>query len=438
MKTSFYNLIVPIEGQTAATYNTLNNTIVLMSTSETNLLKKGELKPFSVTKLDKLKALGMVIENDVDEKSILDLRRHAVQFNGNKTHIFLTLTRACNCECVYCFQKNNENQGVLTPEIALGIRDFVTQMVESNRSTKLQIDFFGGEPLLCKDLLEKECGFYDDYAKNKNLHLSYRFYTNGTLLDQDTVAWIAEHPIKDIQVTLDGPETIHNAMRPLKNRKNSFRATVDGLKKLKEAGIPYIIRINFDKNNLTHIEPLMKSLVLEGLEASSISFYPVQNMTEASCSHNAVCTSREVKDAMPSLWAKAEKMGFRFPTIPPAAYLYCTASCISSAVIDFKGRVYKCALLQEDPKFQVGQISKNGFSGPLPEYYRWMKRDPLNWKQCASCLLLPLCGGGCGGAGTHKNGTYEAPNCMFMDRKMLKQAIQLELARGRLHPYDLR
>lgn len=439
MKASFYNLIVPVDEKTSAIFNTLNDTIILTSPQSADDLIKNRLSLFAEEKIEKLHSLGMLIDDDHNEKDVLAARRQIAQHYGDKSHIFLTLTRRCNSKCVYCFQKKNKDQSILTEETAKGIRLFTQDMVEANRSSELQIDFFGGEPLLCRDLLQKECAYYESFALDKKIRLSYRFYTNGTLLSKKMVDWLSQRPIKDLQVTLDGPEEIHNAMRPLKNaKKNSFQEILGGLKRLKEARVPYVIRINFDNTNIEFVEPLMKKLVAEGLEGAALAFYPVQNMTEASCGHKAVCTNREVKAAMPGLWDAAHAMGFQYAAVPAVGYLYCTASCVSSAVIDNKGRVFKCALLQEDTKYQIGQITKDGFTGPNSEYSRWMNRNPLNWKKCSQCLLVPMCGGGCGGAGAHKNGTYEKPNCMFMDRNLLRSAIRHEILRGQPQPCSIK
>jgi uncharacterized protein len=248
------------------------------------------------------------------------------------------------------------------------------------------------------------------------------------LLDEKMVEWLSARPIKDLQITLDGPEEIHNSMRPMRNKtQNSFRNTINGLKRLHAKGIPFVIRINFDKTNEPHILKLMDILVDEGLAGTPMSFFPVQNMTEAGCGNHSVCSDEEIKKILPRLWDGAQRRGFIFADIPSSGLLYCSASTVSSAVIDYKGRVFKCALLQEDARHQIGQVSETDFEGPNSEYYRWMKRTPLSWKQCADCILLPMCGGGCGGAGHHKNGTYDAPNCMFTDRNLIEQAIRMRM-----------
>lgn len=428
MKASFYNLFVPLEDGGQAIFNTLSGGLLQAKSLDAEKLQSGSLAAFSAAQLQLLVDQGMVVADDFDERAIYKLRRAQAQFDGTKTHIFLTLTRACNCKCGYCFQSAKSKKGILSPETARDVRHFAQNMVEANRSRELQIDFFGGEPLLCLKLLKSECLEYETYAAEKGLKLSYRFYTNGTLLTEDTVEWLKQRPIKDMQITLDGPEEIHNSLRPLAKRgANSFQQTIDGLKRLRASGIPFVIRINFDRTNKLYIDQLLDVLVSNGLSGSAVAFFPIQNMTEASCGYHTACTDAEIREILPALWKSADAKGFYFSDIPAIGSLYCTASTVSSAVIDMHGDVYKCALLQEDAKFKVGKISDDGFSGPTGEYYNWMKRDPLSWRKCADCILLPMCGGGCGGAGQQKNGSYHEPNCMFVDENLLREAIRMRI-----------
>lgn len=426
---SRFNLKVDMDRPGGGLYNTLNDTFVELADAEGALLQAGAIGDISSETRSKLISQGFLIEETLDELQIFDLRRRMVQCSGEKCHVFMTVTYACNCACAYCFQRKGEHKGALSSTMAHHIRSLVRSMVDAHRSRELQIDFFGGEPLLCLKMIEEECAHYTVFAAERGIDCRFRFYTNGTLLSDAVVAWLTTQPIKDLQITLDGPEAVHNRARPLHRcGGNSFRQTVDGLLRLQRAGIPSILRINFDRDSSSHVGELLDTLIAEGLKGQRLVFYPVQQMTQASCGYHAACSREEVRAILPELWRLAAERGFHFSARPGPGYLYCSASCTSSMVVDFKGRVFKCALLQEDENYQVGQITPDGqFDGPWPEYYRWMGRDALKNAECRACVLLPLCGGGCGGAAVGNGRSYDRPNCIFLDEDLLRQALKLEL-----------
>ena len=406
-------------------FNTLHATLSKISQSIANFLKK-EIVPSDLSDSE----IAYLLENKLicsekdDELKIYALRRKIFQCNGERTHIFLTLTHACNCRCVYCFQGKAAQKGVMKPQQAKAVRIFVDKMVSQNSSKLLQIDFFGGEPFLCMNLVKEEIAYYQNYAKSKNIALAFRFYTNGTLITEELASYLATLPIKDLQITLDGEEEQHNKQRPLANKKNSFLATVNGLKLLKKYKVPYIIRINITENNADSIENLLNTLNNIGLEGSPLAFYPVQNMTEASCSYHGVCKAAKLKKLMPHFWISSLQKGFKPLVGGNVGYLYCSASNIASAVLDYEGNVHKCALLQERPDYKIGHLREDGsFIGPNAEYYRWMERNPLNNLSCCKCKMLPICGGGCGGCAVTQLKDYNKPSCGYLNEELLKSAL---------------
>lgn len=129
-----------------------------------------------------------------------------------KRTVVLTLTNCCNLHCSYCYEgmKNNRSMSFETA------RRILEQKFAANTGNELQIDFHGGEPLYCFDIIRQIC----EWAFSEKRYCKYIFFvgTNGTLLTRSMKQWFIDH--KDrvwLGLSLDGNKWMHDV-----NRSNSF------------------------------------------------------------------------------------------------------------------------------------------------------------------------------------------------------------------------
>ena len=125
----------------------------------------------------------------------------------------ICVTQKCNLNCIYCYQKHDSRN--MSLETAKKCIDYIFENIPE-RYHAVEIDFIGGEPLLCFDLLTQVY----DYVNSKNVNIPYVFFatTNGTVLDDEMKKWFTER--KDtfvLGLSLDGTPETHNH-----NRSNSF------------------------------------------------------------------------------------------------------------------------------------------------------------------------------------------------------------------------
>lgn len=131
-------------------------------------------------------------------------------------NISLHLTNRCNFSCKYCYV-NKENPIDMSWDTAKKAIDMAVKM----SSTKTGISFFGGEPLLRKDLIKEIVTYCEEIHQKTNIKFYYNMTSNGTLLDEDFLIYARQKRIS-IALSHDGIREAHDANRVTKNQKGSF------------------------------------------------------------------------------------------------------------------------------------------------------------------------------------------------------------------------
>ncbi|MBI6039877.1 radical SAM/SPASM domain-containing protein [Clostridium perfringens] len=422
-KKSYYNIWSNTNDGKHIIYNTLADSISIVDDSLKENILNNRFSSIDDTVLNSLLMEGVIVDEKIDELEVYNYELEKQKYSNDLFHCMITTTLNCNCNCKYCFQqdieKTSNERSFYKP-----IRKFITSEVQRNNIKETLIDFFGGEPFLEWKYIQEEISYYIKNIKK----VKFRFYTNGTLLDDEKIHYLKSNKkyIKDLQITLDGIKEIHDSLRPLKNGKSCYDEIVSNLKKLKENDIKYVIRINFDIKSYKSIENLLVELEKNNLKDSSIAFYPVQAMTSGCSHYKDAVDNKEIVRIMIELTKLAYDKGFKISLRPNKSLVYCTASCNNSYIINTKLEVYKCALLQENKKFIIGKISEDGnLYNKTKEFYNWMSKNPSKINKCSKCTLLPLCGGGCSGSAIGKYGTYECANCYDMSVSYIKERVKL-------------
>lgn len=429
-KFSNYNIFTEINPNCFSYYNTMYGSLLLMDNEAHEKFQRGCIEHLDCDFLKTLKDSSFVLDEHFEEMNYFSLCRNHIVHNTDLLYIFFTITKNCNSACTYCFQSRNKNtdKNTLTWENAKKVRTFVERSVLSYNCKRLHIDFFGGEPFTCYSVLKNEMIHYSEYAKEHGLDCKFRIYTNGTMLSEKRINFLAQQPISDLQITLDGPKIIHDANRPLGGGKGSYDVIVRNLCKLREKNVPFMLRVNYDLKTADHFEELLRDLKDKGLSGVSLYPYPVQSMTAACNSYKHAVSSNDLMKILPRLLRAAVDEGFVVPLNQKPTYMYCSASRYLSYVIDQNALLFKCALLQDDEKYIVGELNNEGEIINLkPEFYRWFSKNPVEFKKCKKCKLLPVCAGGCSGSATHKYGTYLTNNCYENNIAMFKHKMLLHI-----------
>ena len=153
-----------------------------------------------------------MINNSFDEfYYLLNLR----EFDCYKKDILsLTIipTMACNCRCFYCYESSDKttiNDGVIA-----NIKNLL--ITRKPKVRRLYVSWFGGEPLLKKDVIDELASFFKDYTEKNNIEYSSRITSNSTLLDRKTSLLLTKSGINKVNATLEGSRATHDRIRVFK------------------------------------------------------------------------------------------------------------------------------------------------------------------------------------------------------------------------------
>lgn len=136
-------------------------------------------------------------------------------------HIVLHLTTGCNMSCEYCYSPQSERND-MTDEIAFRSIDFIAEKYPINTG----IIFFGGEPLLKKELIKSTISYCKTIEKQTGAYFHYKLTTNGILLDKVFLEF-ANSVNLNISMSIDGIEESHNRFRRLTNNEPTFEFLQD-------------------------------------------------------------------------------------------------------------------------------------------------------------------------------------------------------------------
>lgn len=134
------------------------------------------------------------------------------------------ITKECNCACMYCYEDDKTSTYTWDE-----IRTYLDHLVE-NAQGSFHIEFLGGEPMMRFDLIEKAVAHVGSTA------WKYTITTNGTILEDEHIAWLANHPEVSFAISVDGPGIV-NMFRLTKTGKSTWPIVLKNVGRLLKAGV---------------------------------------------------------------------------------------------------------------------------------------------------------------------------------------------------------
>jgi uncharacterized protein len=398
VKPSLYNYVTTLSDGTALHFNFFTLALIALSPSESSLAQgilstpNQSLKNKDASGLKKLFAeKGFLIDERIDELDLLKREHFISRLQPKHLSLTIALTLNCNFSCTYCYQDKKKQK--MNREVEEALIRFVRNRVVQDGG--LSVTWYGGEPLLCLDIIRRLSEAFIKICQDNNAKYTASIVTNGYLLDKETAEKLAQWNVKDAQITIDGPPEIHDARRPLIGGGKTFQTIMDNLK---EAAKQLVIkvRMNVDHRNQGHIKKLLAVLADEGL-SGNISFYLGRTYpyTDVCSDLSAWCFNDEdffllgLETAMETV-----ECGFGASGTPASRNHWCMADNENAFAITPSGGIVKCWNEVADPKTEVGHLLKPATEQMVKNIARWRRRNPFEL-ECAGCLLLPICMGGC-------------------------------------------
>lgn len=225
----------------------------------------------SVRECNKLKEDGMLFTKDVYENVI-------EEFSNNRQTVVkalcLHIAHDCNLACRYCFAEEGEYHGrraLMSYEVGKKALDFL--IANSGSRKNLEVDFFGGEPLMNWQVVKDLVKYGREQEKLHDKKFRFTLTTNGVLLN-DEVMEFANKEMGNVVLSIDGRKEVHDHMRPFRNGKGSYDMIVPKFQQFAESRNQdkYYVRGTFTHYNLDFAEDVLH---LADLGFKQISVEPV-------------------------------------------------------------------------------------------------------------------------------------------------------------------
>ena len=345
----------------------------------------------------RLLKLGFIV--DYDELAFIKTAANSISGMSDELNLVLCPTLGCNFACPYCFENAKDRKtDLMSEDVQKAIANVVDKTIEKYGCRRVHVMWYGGEPLLGKEVIENLSKLLIEIAEKHSAGYSAMIITNGYLLDEQAVRMLERSRVYKAQITIDGPREIHNKTRILKTGAGSFDRIIENISSVKSS-ISYKIRCNLNRENARHIQEL-QSFIDSTAEKSgnSIELYTCAVWESDAAPETCSITLDKEQFMAGDRIVDENALGKR--------RMSCSVIKLFSMVVDCYGKVYKCEETVGDESAVIGNIldfkgdlisglysSPTCGRGPFTDYLG--RVFPFDDEECMSCKVLPICLGGC-------------------------------------------
>jgi uncharacterized protein len=395
MKFSQFNIWASI-GDEFVLFNTLTGALATFEScyqeSIQRALVSGTAQEISTEFLDDMIEDGYIVEDDADELNSIRIAREDRRSRTDEFSLCITLNKKCIFGCPYCFQVHDGKKLSEDGKIK------IVQMFDaiSLRAKKIDMDWFGGEPLLSLNDMKKMNDWFINVSKERGVQYSYSITTNGYLLTDDVIEYLQQEKPSRVVVTLDGPPDVHDLSRPLKKGGKTFWVILGNIKKAVASGLNVTVRVNISSQNVKRIPELFDLLEEQGLKnLVNVDLQAVVS-SEANPYEEYCLTGHDLAHSVLSICLIEAKKGWIvFPPIEEVRGLgFCVGEYPNRFIFDLDCNIYRCTQMAEGDS--IGRILDGGrIELDQKANAFWVDKDPLSFDECRTCAFLPVCMGGC-------------------------------------------
>ena len=382
-----------------------------------------------------LKEAGVLFTEDVYEKAIIDYKARKTVVKALCLHI----AHDCNLACRYCFAEEGEYHGrraLMSFEVGKKALDFLIQNSGSRRN--LEVDFFGGEPLMNWQVVKDLVAYGREQEKIYNKNFRFTLTTNGVLLNEEVMEF-CNREMANVVLSIDGRKEVHDFMRPFRKGKGSYDLIFPKFKQFAESRGQknYYVRGTFTHHNLDFSEDVMH-LADEGFE--QISVEPVVAPAEEPYALQEADLPKifEEYDKLAVEMVKREKEGRGFTffhymldlTGGPCVYKRlsgCGSGTEYLAVTPW-GDLYPCHQFVGIEKYLMGNVDEGVTKPEIVDEFKCC--NVYTKEKCQKCFAKFYCSGGCAANSYNFHGTIQDVydiGCE-LQRKRVECAIMIKAA----------
>lgn len=384
--------------------------------------------------IEELKSQGKLFSEDTYKDLQIDLKARQTNLKALCLHI----AHDCNLCCKYCFAGEGEYSGdrsLMSFEVGKRALDFLIE--QSGDRKNLEVDFFGGEPLMNFEVVKQLVEYARSVEKEKGKNFRFTLTTNGVLLDDEVMEW-ANKECYNVVLSLDGRKETNDRMRVTKNNKGSYDLILP--KFIKMANLRnqqgYYIRgtyTHYNKdfaNDILHLADLgFEQLAMEPVVADPKMDYALKE--------SDIPALKEQYDILAKEMCKRNREGKGFTFFHymidleggPCIYKRISGCGVGTdymAVTPW-GDLYPCHQFVGDKKFLLGNVFDGVKNTEIVNEFKMC--NVYSREACQNCFAKLYCSGGCSANAYHTTGKITGTCDMSCElhRKRVENAIMIKV-----------
>lgn len=373
---------------------------------------------------------------DIYKDYIFDFKKRPTVVKALCLHI----AHDCNLACKYCFAEEGEYHGrraLMSFEVGKKALDFLIANSGSRRN--LEVDFFGGEPLMNFDVVKQLVAYGREQEKLHDKQFRFTLTTNGVLLNKE-IQEFANKEMANVVLSVDGRKEVHDFMRPFRGGQGSYDYIIPKFKEMAESRnqTNYYVRGTFTHYNTDFASDVL-SLADEGFKQISVEPVVAPETEDYAIKASDLPKIMEEYDHLAKEMLKREKEGRGFNFFHFMIDLSggpCVAKRLSGCgsgteylAVTPWGDFYPCHQFVGQEEFLMGNVDEGIVRTDLQEEFKCC--NVYAREKCQDCFAKFYCSGGCAANSYNFTGritdTYDI-GCEMM-RKRVECAIMLKAAR---------
>lgn len=370
---------------------------------------------------------------DIYKDFVMDFKKRTTVVKALCLHI----AHDCNLACKYCFADEGEYHGkreLMSYEVGKKALDFL--VANSGSRTNLEVDFFGGEPLMNFEVVKQLVKYGRSLEEPNNKKFRFTLTTNGVLLDDDILEF-ANKEMSNLVLSLDGRKEVHDLMRPRRGGQGSYDTVVPKFIKAAESRnqMNYYVRGTYTRNNLDFAKDVIHMADL-GFEQISVEPVVADKSESYAIREEDIDTLIKQYDELTAEMIKRKKEGKPFNFFHFMIDLSggpCVAKRLSGCgsgteylAVSPSGELYPCHQFMGMKDFLLGNVDEGVIRTDIRDEFKLC--NVYAKEKCKNCFAKFYCSGGCA-ANSYNfsgsiNGTYEI-GCE-LQKKRIECAIALK------------
>lgn len=351
----------------------------------------------------------------------------------------LNVAHDCNLRCSYCFASTGDFGGgrkLMPFSVGKQAIDFLLERSGNRRN--LELDFFGGEPMMNFDVVKAIVAYGREAEKKAGKHIRFTTTTNALLLDDEKIDFI-NREMHNVVLSIDGRQSVHDQMRKRVDGSGSYETILNNIKKLvdKRGHRGYYVRGTFTRENLDFSEDVL-ALVDEGFREVSVEPVILPEENPLALRKEDLPRIFEEYDRLANEMIRRAKAGHGFNFFhfmidmehgPCAIKLLRGCGCGNEYVaVTPEGDLYPCHQFVGNTDFRMGNVSDGQFDQNMKTQFS--KANIFTKKGCADCWAKFYCSGGCNANNSAYAGNILTPleiSCA-LERKRVECALMIKAA----------